>query len=58
MKHSVSSTFLRYLRLPNALQGTSFCKAMIFHEIFQDGACPNLKDSSLYDRFSIHIYQA
>ena len=55
MKHSVSSTFLRYLRLPNALQGTSFCKAMIFHEIFQDGACPNLKDSSLYDRF-LFIY--
>ena len=58
MKHSVSSTFLRYLRLPNALQGTSFYKAMIFNEIFQDGACPNFKDSSLYDRFSIHIYQA
>ena len=31
---------------------------MIFHEIFQVGACPNLKDSSLYDRFSIHMYKA
>ena len=49
---------LRYLRLPNALQGTSFWKTMIFHDIFQVGACPNLKDSSLYDRFSIHIYKA
>ena len=31
---------------------------MIFHEIFQVGACPNLKDSLLYDRFSIHMYKA
>ena len=31
---------------------------MVFHEIFQVGACPNLKDSFLYDRFSIHMYKA
>ena len=31
---------------------------MIFHEIFQVGAGPNLKDSLLYDRFSIHMYKA
>ena len=31
---------------------------MIFHEIFQVGACPNLKDSSLYERYSIHMYKA
>ena len=43
--------FLRYLRLPKALQGTLFWKKMILFEIFQVGACPNLKDSSLYDRF-------
>ena len=35
-----------------------FWKKVIFHEIFQVGACPNLKDSSLYDRFSIHMYKA
>ena len=30
-----------------------FSKKMIFfHEIFQVGACPNLKDSSIYDIFS------
>ena len=34
-----------------------FGKKMIFHEIFQVDACPNLKDSSLYDRFSIHKYK-
>ena len=33
-------------------------KMIFFHEIFQVGACPNLKDSSLYDRFSIHMYKA
>ena len=31
---------------------------MVFHEIFQVGACPNLKDSFLYDRFSIHMHKA
>ena len=36
----------------------SFWKKMIFHEIFQVDACPNLKDSLLYDRFSIHMYKA
>ena len=51
MKQSVSSTFLPHLRLPNALQGTSFWKKMIFHEIFQVGACPNLNDFTLYERF-------
>ena len=35
-----------------------FVKKMIFHEIFQVGACPNLKDSSLYERYSIHVYKA
>ena len=50
--------FLRYLRLPKALQGTLFWKKMNLYEIFQVGACPNLKDSSLYDRFSIHMYKA
>ena len=35
-----------------------FVKKMIFHEIFQVGACPNLKDSSLYERYSIHMYKA
>ena len=35
-----------------------FSKKMIFfHEIFQVGACPNLKDSSIYDIFSIHMYR-
>ena len=58
MKHSVSLIVLRYLRLSYALNGIFLWKKMIFHEILQDGACPNLKDSSLYDRFSIHIYQA
>ena len=48
---------MRYLRLPTALQGTLFWKKMIFHEIFQAGACPNLKDSFLYDKFSIHLYK-
>ena len=40
--------------------GTVHCfgKKMIFHEIFQVGACPNLKDSSLYERYSIHMYKA
>ena len=58
IESSVPSTFLRYLRLPKALQVTLFWKKMILYEIFQVGACPNLKDSSLYDRFSIHMYKA
>ena len=57
IQSSVSSTFMRYLRLPTALQGTLFWKKMIFHEIFQVGACPNLKDSFLYEIFSIHLYK-
>ena len=28
-----------------------------FHEIFQAGACPNLKVSSIHDFFSIHMYK-
>ena len=33
-----------------------FSKKMIFfHEIFQVGACPNLKDSSIYDIFFLFI---
>ena len=35
-----------------------FWKKVIFHEIFQVGACLNLKDSSFYDWFSIHLYKA
>ena len=35
-----------------------FGKRWIFNKLFQVGACPNLKDSSLYDRFSIHMYKA
>ena len=50
--------YLRYLRLRNALKGTLFWKKMILYEIFQVDACPNLKDSSLYDRFSTHMYKA
>ena len=34
-----------------------FGKKMIFHEIFQVGACPNLKDSLIYERCSIHLYK-
>ena len=33
-------------------------KRWSFLEIFQVGACPNLKDSSLYKRFTIHMYKA
>ena len=47
--------FLRYLRLCKVYY---FGKRLFFHEIFQFGACPNLKDSSLYDRFSIYMYKA
>ena len=35
-----------------------FKKKLIFQEIFQVDACPNLIDSLLYDRFSIHMYKA
>ena len=35
-----------------------FWKKMNFYEIFQVGACPNLKDSSLYERISIHMCKA
>ena len=48
---------MRYLRLPTDLQGTFFWKKIIFHEIFQVGACPYLKDSFLYEIFSIHLYK-
>ena len=58
MKHSVSLIVLRYLRLSYALNGIFLWKKMIFHEIFQVSPCPNLKDSSLYERFSIHMYKA
>ena len=34
-----------------------FQKDDFFHEIFQVGACPNLKDSSIYEIFSIHMYR-
>ena len=58
MKRSVSLIVLRYLRLSYALNGIFLWKKMIFHEIFKVGPCPNLKDSSLYERFSIHMYKA
>ena len=48
---------MRYLRLPTALQGTLFWKMMIFHEIFQVGACPNLKDSLIYKNVSLHMHK-
>ena len=59
-KHLVSSTISVYLRLSYALYGTFFFlkKKMIFHELFQVCACLNLKNSLLYDRFSIHMYKA
>ena len=59
-KHLVSSTIFVYLWLSYALYGTFFFekKKMIFHELFQVCACPNLKNSLLYDRFSIHMYKA
>ena len=34
IQSSVSSTLMRYLRLPTALQGTLFWEKMIFHEIY------------------------
>ena len=48
-----------------ALSATLLCliwyifwkKMLFFHEIFQAGACPNLKDSSIYEFFSIHMYK-
>ena len=57
-KHSVSATIFLYLRVSYALYGTFFWKKMIFQEIFQFGARPNLNDSLLNDRFSIHMYKA
>ena len=51
MKHSVFATFFLYLRLPYVLYSTLFWKKIILNEIFQVGPCPNLKDSSLYERF-------
>ena len=57
-KHSVSLIILHYLRLPYVLYDTFFWKKVIFHEIFQVGACLNLKDSSFYEWFSIHVYKA
>ena len=40
-----------YLRLPYAQLGTFFGKRWIFNCILQVGACPNLKDSLIYDFF-------
>ena len=57
MKRSVSLIVLRYLRLSYALNGIFLWKKMIFHEIFQVGACPNLKDSLIYENLSIHMYK-
>ena len=50
--------FVTFNNFPlSTLYGTIFDKG-VFHEIFQVGACPNLKDSSFYDRFSIRMYKA
>ena len=59
MKRSVSLIVLRYLRLSYALYRPFFGKKddFFFHEIFQAGECPILKDSSIYERFSIHMYK-
>ena len=57
MKHSVFSTFFLCLRLPYAQEGTFFGKRWIFNGIFQVGACPNLKDSLIYENLSIHMYK-
>ena len=50
MKQSVPPTFMLYLRLSYALQGTFRLKKMIFHEIFQ-------VDSLIYENFSLHTYK-
>ena len=34
-----------------------FGKRWFFHEIFQVGTCTNLKDSLIYENFSIHLYR-
>ena len=44
IKHSVSSTFLLYLRLPNALYGTSFWKRwFFFHKKNSSWSMPQLE---------------
>ena len=48
-----------------ALSATLLClvrsifleKDDFFHELFQAGACPHLKDSSVYELFSIYMYK-
>ena len=87
-KHLVSSTIFVYLRLSYALYGTFFFEKkrwffmnyfkfvhapnlkifLIIWQVFYpyvqgkkhwvSSTCPNLKDSLLYDRFSIHMYKA
>ena len=57
MKQSVPPITLLYLRLPKFYK-VHFFRKMIFHELFQVGACPNLKDSSVYEMYSIHMYKA
>ena len=63
--HTYKTYRVRYLHF-FALSATPWCFARyiilekddFFHEIFQVGACPNLKDPFLYDRYSIHMYKA
>ena len=55
---SIRLIVLRYLRLPYVLYDTFFLEKGDFNEIFQVGVCLNLKDSSFYDWFSIHVYKA
>ena len=53
------STFCAFCDYLTRCKVRDFGKKMIFfYEIFQVGACPNLKDSSFYDRFIIHMYKA
>ena len=63
--HRYKARIIRYLQQFSSIcdslmprYGTLFWKKDDFYEIFQVGACPNLKDSLLYDRFSIHMYKA
>ena len=55
---------VRYLQLVFAICDSlmlckvhCFGKRWFFHEIFQVGTCSNLKDSLIYENFSIHLYK-
>ena len=53
-----TSNFFALSATPQCFARYSFWKRVIFNEIFQVGPCPNLKYSSLYERFSIHMNKA